>query len=155
MGHVDWDASRRERRAKQTPNTMQVFGETITLPPGVPAGLALDLMELETQAGSDADLEELIDLGQLLEMLHQIFTEERVAAWRSRSDMTIDELFDLLFTAMKMIGAPLAGKDGGSGEAPSGPGSGPASSSTDGRRSKPTSKPSTGSTSRTRTRSRA
>lgn len=151
MPHVDWDASRRERRAKRQPTTMAVFGETITLPPGLPAGVALDLMEIEDQEGEDADLADL-DPAVLVEMLYQVFGEHRVETWRREPSITIDDLADLLFAAMDLM-SPDNG-EGESGEDQSGSGSGPAPSSTDGRRSKPTSPPSTRSTSRTRTRSR-
>lgn len=109
--HIDWDARRRKRRSDRTPPTMDVFGETITLPFGIPAGLALDLMEAQEEAGPEADLEDAIGPDQIVRMLKQVFGADRIDVWRKREDLDLEDLADLLEAAMTLMSGEAAPDD--------------------------------------------
>lgn len=127
----DYDAAWAERTDEPIPFG-RIYGEDVTLPAKLPAKLALDVVALRDEHGDDAE----VPPGIVLDIVHQLFTEERVRRWLS-AGMDFDQLGELMGDAMDAYFNPEG--DGGGDSPPAKPARGRSTSSKAGRSSKPTS----------------
>lgn len=127
----DYDQAWAERDNKPIPFGL-ILGEKVTLPPALPARVALDAKAMSTQHDDD----ENVPIDKLADLAAKLFTRERVDRWLE-GDMDLPTLAELIRDGLDCYSDTDDTDGDGEGDADP-PDPAPSTSSTDGPPSNPT-----------------